>query len=193
MNRICFIRHGATAGNLQRRYIGRTDEPLCEKGVFQIEELKKRGLQADRLFISPALRTRQTAQLLFPNLRPTVVEGLMETDFGIFEGKNAQELEGNPAYRAWVDSGCRAPIPGGESVPAFKARCCEAFLGVMEQLPEGIRAAFVIHGGGIMAILEAFARPHRDFYDYHLANGAFLECTYQDGVIRCGEDFPCRP
>ena len=27
-----FIRHGKTQGNLEKRYIGSTDEPLCAKG-----------------------------------------------------------------------------------------------------------------------------------------------------------------
>ena len=30
MKKLLFIRHGATAGNLERRYIGYTDEPLCD-------------------------------------------------------------------------------------------------------------------------------------------------------------------
>ena len=32
MKKILLIRHGKTQGNLERRYIGRTDEPLCEAG-----------------------------------------------------------------------------------------------------------------------------------------------------------------
>ena len=43
---IFFIRHGATEGNLRRRYIGRTDEPLCEAGIAQVKALQKRGLLA---------------------------------------------------------------------------------------------------------------------------------------------------
>ncbi len=186
MNRILFIRHGATAGNLQKRYIGRTDEPLCEAGILQVQALRRHGLGADHLFISPMLRTRQTARLLFPNRQPVIIEKLTETDFGIFEGKNAEELCSNPAYRAWVDSGCRAAIPGGESVCGFKTRCCEAFTDAVAQLPERESAAFVIHGGGIMAILEAFACPHRDFYDTHIANGDYIECVYQERVIEIG-------
>ena len=29
---ILFIRHGQTQGNLERRYIGSTDQPLCPEG-----------------------------------------------------------------------------------------------------------------------------------------------------------------
>ena len=34
--KLIFIRHGKTAGNLERRYIGRTDEPLCDEGIAEI-------------------------------------------------------------------------------------------------------------------------------------------------------------
>ena len=49
---ILFIRHGATEGNLHRRYIGRTDEPLCAAGIAQAERLRGQNLSADCLFVS---------------------------------------------------------------------------------------------------------------------------------------------
>ena len=178
-----FIRHGATKGNLERRYIGCTDEPLCAEGVAQLEKLRPSLWKPERLFVSPMLRTRQTAELLFPGLPQETVEGFRETDFGVFEGKNAGELSGNPAYRAWVDSMCLDPIPQGESPAAFKARCRAAFLDLLPAIPEETPAAFVVHGGVIMAILEAYARPQRDFYDYHRGNGACLQCRYERGWL----------
>ena len=122
---LLLIRHGATAGNLEKRYIGRTDEPLCPQGEAQAKKLT--GLQADHVFVSPLLRTRQTAELAFPRQPQQIVADFAETDFGLLEGKTAAELSHVPAYRAWVDSGCLQPIPGGESVDAFKARCQTAF------------------------------------------------------------------
>ena len=180
---IFFIRHGATEGNLRRRYIGRTDEPLCEAGIAQVETLRKRGLSVNRLFVSPMLRTRQTAELLFPQMPYTVVDGLAETDFGRFEGKSADELSGDLAYQAWVDAMCLTPIPGGESVADFKIRCCEAFTETIRTVPDGSRVGFVVHGGVIMAILEAYARPKRDFYAYHIGNGECLQGVYDGETI----------
>lgn len=177
MKQVIFIRHGPTAGNLERRYIGRTDEPLLEGWRPEI------AVEADRIFVSPMLRTRQTAALLFPGRDYTVVPDLRETDFGQFEGKTADELADCQAYRQWVDGGCTAPIPGGESVAAFKARCCRAFQLAVLDLPEGSTAAFVIHGGCIMAILEAYARPKREFYAYHVPNGAAVCCTLEGEVL----------
>lgn len=184
MNGVYLIRHGATIGNLERRYIGRTDEPLCPEGIAQAECLGTRGLTADRLFVSPALRARQTAELVFPDREPVAVDDLWEADFGVFEGKTAEELEDNPVYRSWVDSQCRDPIPGGEDVGSFKSRCCAAFRRCMTDMPEGERAAFVIHGGGIMAILEEYAGPPGGFYRYHVANCACVQCVYQGGRLR---------
>ena len=180
MIELLFIRHGATEGNLRRRYIGRTDEPLCEAGIAQVKALQKRGLSVNRLFVSPLLRTRQTPELLFPQMS----YGLIETDFGRFEGKSADELSGDPAYQAWVDAMCLTPIPDGESVADFKIRCCEAFTETIRTVPDGSRVGFVVHGGVIMAILEAYARPKRDFYAYHIGNGECLQGVYDGETIR---------
>ena len=181
MKTLYLIRHGATAGNLERRYIGRTDEPLCELGIQQVQALE--GLHTDVLFVSPMVRTRQTADLLFPGQPQTVIEDLRETDFGILEGKTAGELAENADYQAWVDANCETPIPGGEAVADFKARCVRAFLTAMETVPDGQTAAFVIHGGCIMAILEALAEPKRGFYEYHIPNGAMLRCDFDGSTL----------
>lgn len=181
MNTICLIRHGATAGNLERRYIGATDEPLCPEGIARLQAMGDRPPQADRLFVSPMLRARQTAQLYFPGMAFTVVDGLRETDFGRFEGRTGTELWADPAYRAWVDGGCTGDIPEGESPAAFKARCTAAFAQAADTLMEGERAAFVVHGGVIMAILERFAEGN--FYDYHTGNGHWIVCRYEGGAL----------
>ena len=110
----------------------------------------------------------------------TVVPDLRETDFGAFEGKTADELSDDPRYRAWVEADCSTPIPEGEAMDSFKARCCAAFQNIVEQLPEDCCAGLVIHGGGIMSIMEAYAQPKRKFYDYHIKNGAYVLCSYED-------------
>lgn len=184
MRQVLLIRHGATAGNREKRYIGRTDEPLCEQGAAQIRRLRALGLSADRVFASPMLRTRQTAGLLFPQISPVILDDLRETDFGVFEGKSASEMENDPAYRAWVEAGCQTPPPGGEDIGDFKARCRRGFCAAMAQTAKGETAAFVLHGGSIMAILEAFALPRRDFYSYHIENGGFFACRWRAGILR---------
>ena len=37
---VYLIRHALTKGNLEGRYIGQTDEPLCKEGIEQLEAMK---------------------------------------------------------------------------------------------------------------------------------------------------------
>lgn len=39
--RIYLIRHGATQGNLDGKYIGITDDPLCLEGIEELEQLRR--------------------------------------------------------------------------------------------------------------------------------------------------------
>ena len=183
MKQVLLIRHGATAGNLERRYIGRTDEPLCEEGIRQITALRQKQLKAERIFVSPMLRARQTAEILFPHQNHTVVEDLRETDFGIFEGKTAAELSGNPAYQQWVDGWCIGPVPEGESKADLSERCCAAFCKTIAQVKDGECAAFVVHGGVIMALLERFGPEESDFYQYHVKNSGYVRCEWEKGRL----------
>lgn len=183
MIKLFFIRHGATVGNLQRRYIGCTDEALCPLGIEQVMALRKKEIHADTVYVSPLRRARETAAILFPHQEHRIVEDFRETDFGIFEGKTADELSADPQYQAWLNSGCRGPVPGGESAKEVRKRCCNAFLNSICNAKDGESLAFVVHGGTIMSLMEAFAQPKRDLYFWHIKNGECIQARYRDGSI----------
>ena len=87
---VYLIRHGKTKGNLEGRYIGTTDEPLCEEGkqsLMQMADAKKYPA-VEALFVSPMLRCRESAKILFPKQSISVVSDLRECDFGRYENKN---------------------------------------------------------------------------------------------------------
>ena len=171
MLKIWLIRHGMTEGNLHQRYIGTTDEPLCIQGK---ETLKMMVYpEPEALFVSPLLRCRETAEILFPDNEGEIIEELAECDFGEFENKNYKELSDNPHYQRWVDSNGTLPFPGGES----KEQCRDRNLDGLEKiinicLKNKIQeAAAVVHGGTIMNIMEAYGEPKKSFYDWHAGNG----------------------
>ena len=116
--RIWLIRHGMTAGNLEQRYVGTTDEPLCEKGRQQILD-KRWAHQFEDIYVSPMRRCWETAEILFPTVHQIVVENFRERSFGEFEYRNYRELNGNPDYQAWIDSGGTIGFPGGENLKEF--------------------------------------------------------------------------
>ena len=168
-----FIRHGKTRGNLERRYIGRTDEPLCAQGRMELVQRLTGGLYQPPQILcsSPLQRCLETCAILFPSQRPLAIAAFRETDFGIFEGKCYAELQHDRAYQSWLDSGCTAQMPQGEGKEQFQARCCAAFLELLRQYDHAEQITLVVHGGVIMAILEQFAQPKQEFYSYHIGNG----------------------
>ena len=127
MHKILLIRHGKTAGNLGRKYIGTTEELLCEEGIRELLQMKVPEGPCF-LFTSPSLRCLQSAGILYPEVPPVVIEELAEMNFGIFENRAYEgDLEFLPAYRAWLDSRCEDPVPGGESKARFTQRCIRGF------------------------------------------------------------------
>ncbi|HHV13678.1 MAG TPA: histidine phosphatase family protein [Clostridiales bacterium] len=171
MLRVILLRHFPTSGNLLKRYIGVTDEGLCQEEIPDLEQME--FPQAEAVFVSPLVRCRETARLVYPELTPVVCEDFRECDFGEFENKNYLELADNEKYQKWVDSGGTLPFPGGEAVWDFKERCIREFqrvIGISLKAGYGT-VAFVVHGGTIMSILEQYADPRQDYYAWHTENG----------------------
>ncbi len=180
---VYLIRHGRTEGNMQHRYVGRTDEELCADGIAEVCEQKEwfmRQLSTDgtdvcrmTVYISPMKRCRQTAALLFPQAAPIVCEELREMDFGAFEYKNYEELSGDPRYQTFIDSGGATDFPEAEPQTAFRERIVQGFGHCIQGLSESAHTdtplVFVVHGGTIMSVLEHYAVPHRAYFDWQCA------------------------
>lgn len=181
---LLLIRHAPTAGNLARRYLGRTDEGLCPEGIALAKEAAGRMPPVDVVYISPMRRCRETAELLFPGREPVAVPGLEETDFGAFEYKTYEELKTDPAYCAWLDSGGEGPIPGGEDRKTVERRVLAALDGLLESLPEKGHAALVVHGGTIMTILAARGLPERSYYDWQVETCRGFSVVPEAGKLR---------
>ena len=184
---IILIRHGSTAGNALKQYIGTTDESLSEEGRLQAAAAGG-DRTVGQVWVSSRRRTRETAQLLFPEAEITEVKALDEMDFGEFEGKNYADLQSDPRYTQWVEGGCISACPGGESREEFSLRVCAAFEDIVHKLhARGEKSAvFVVHGGTIMAIMARFALPKKDYFTYQLKNcrGYICDCTVaEDGNI----------
>lgn len=190
MLKLLLIRHGETAGNKLKRYIGkRTDESLCREGMDELEKLVYPSVQA--VYTSPMLRCTQTAGILFPGKKLNIIDELAECDFGEFENKNYMELSGNELYQAWVDSGGLLPFPGGESREEFKHRNVIGFQRAVNGcIRDGLSmAALVVHGGTIMNVMEEYADEERSFYDWHVKNGKGYEVEIDPQLWKKGRKF----
>jgi alpha-ribazole phosphatase len=169
MIKIVLIRHFATAGNLRKRYIGITDEPILSKVYDKAEYCYP---EVECVYSSPLLRCKQTAQTIYPSLEPIEEQLLSECNFGDFENKNYLELRSNPDYQKWVDSGGTLPFPNGEDSLEFNTRSVRGFRQVVEySIKEKHKTiAIVAHGGTIMSIMDHFS-PTQGFYHWQVDNG----------------------
>ena len=176
--RILFIRHLPTPGNEKKQYIGRTDEGLSERAAeeFRCRLEKATGSlysSVQYVIASPLKRCIQTAGLIFPGQEIITEPMLRECDFGEYEGKTYEELKNEPEYIRWMESGGMTAFPGGEDQTAFRARCADGVQKwISRLLEEGAEsAAFVVHGGTIMAAMEKLAGAGHEFYRWQVENG----------------------
>ena len=173
---IHLIRHGMTAEALEGKYIGHTDVPLCEEGIKQLEQMKDEfGYPyADVIFSSPLSRCIATARLLYPDREPTVINELIEYDFGEFEGKTAEDLKDDKDFAEWLaGNDSRKAAPFGESNASFSYRVCACFEKIVDGIiSSGVKSTAVItHGGVIMAIMAAYALPEAQMHEWLTPNG----------------------
>lgn len=168
--KLILIRHGKTYGNTLKRYIGTTDEPLLDNIA-----VNKEYPEADIIISSPLKRCIMTAELIYPGEKISICGDLRETDFGDFENKSYDELQENPHYRRWIDSGGEAAPPNGESRAEFTKRCIRAYERIIKNSKADC-AALIVHGGTIMAIMQHIFGG--DFYDYMVPNlGGYIVDT----------------
>src|ERR671930_723547 len=92
------VRHVTTTMNVENRYRGRRDVPLDAQGyqdaVDAARALSRTGLAA--VYTGPLRRTIATAQIIadearVPDIR--ILHGLINVDYGAWEGMTAQEAE----------------------------------------------------------------------------------------------------
>ena len=169
------IRHGLTDYNLDGRYCGTLDPPLCKEGIDQLYDLMEQYdyPYVDEVYASPLLRARQTAEILFPGCEYTAVENLREASFGQFEGKTMSQLMDNPEYSKWVVPGSDYTPVGVEPAKAFYLRCREGLIQVVDDMmSRGVTSAAVItHAGVISTALAALAYPKLSQYDWNCEAG----------------------
>ena len=167
---IHLIRHGLTDGALGGKYIGHTDEPLCEQGIMQLRELMRdcEYPHAQVVISSPLTRCVQTARIIYEDSEPAKLDGFTECDFGEFEGLTAAQLEPYPEFGEWLKGGEDAAAPNGESNLHFKERVCGTFIKLVEGLLKTgtTSAAVVTHGGVIMTLLAAFGIPELPMHEW---------------------------
>lgn len=175
--RLKIIRHGITQGNLDGKYIGITDLPLCSEGAQELYKKLETNDYASvqKVFISPLKRCRETASILYPEAIISEIPELIEMNFGDFENKKAEDIMNTPEYKKFLKGGLDNPPPGGESMREVVERCVSAMEKIVSSMiQEGLtNCAVITHGGIIMNLLSCFGLPKYNPND--------LACDFGEG------------
>ena len=192
--RILLVRHGESLGNVDPTIHATTADhavPLSERGKEQAREAGRviagyyAKLFADeerprvRLWVSPYLRTRQTAEMLAETAGPWITDRvehilLCEQQFGLFDGVAEDDLPKRfPAEWSYYDMLCRfggkfwARMPQGESRFDVAKRIHQAF-GTFHRdaLEHGIREIIVVcHGVTLRAFVMMWSHLSPEWFE----------------------------
>ncbi|RLP92191.1 MULTISPECIES: bifunctional RNase H/acid phosphatase [unclassified Micromonospora] len=190
--RLILVRHGETAYTEQRRYSGRGDVPLSERGRAQVRATATRvaalAPSVAAVLSSPLSRCTQTAAAIARAIGDVPVrteDDLIECDFGDWEGRTFAEVRAQwpGEMDAWLASPRIAP-PGGESFTQVAERCHRVVTGLLSAYP-GETVVVVSHVSPIKLVLrDALAASdgflHRLFLD---AAGISVLDMWPDGGV----------
>ncbi|KXP14657.1 histidine phosphatase family protein [Tsukamurella pseudospumae] len=125
--RLILLRHGQTPASVGRLYSGRGNPSLTDLGREQARAAADllQHTDIDAILSSPLDRARQTADAVNASrgLTVEVEDGLIETDFGAWEGLSFGEARARDPelHGRWLGDTSVAP-PGGESFDEVHAR-----------------------------------------------------------------------
>ena len=150
-----FVRHGESEANAARRFAGRTDSPLTERGREQAEAVSKAlaRIPFDRIVSSPLSRCRDTALVIARRHQlPVDLEpDLVEIDVGDRTGTPFDEARGLPE---WSDDGFVA-WPRGETLDQVLSRAHRVITRIASE-NAGQRVLVVGHGGVTRILMSHF-------------------------------------
>ncbi|MFF0490592.1 bifunctional RNase H/acid phosphatase [Nocardia sp. NPDC004068] len=157
--RLLLLRHGQTELSVQRRYSGRGNPPLTALGRDQAaraaKHLATKG-DIEAVVTSPLGRAQETAEAAAQALQVPVrvLDGLIETDFGEWEGLTFLEAaQRDPdLHRRWLGDSS-LPAPHGESFDQVRERVEAVRADLLSQYP-GRNVVVVSHVTPIKTLLQ---------------------------------------
>ncbi|WP_426417753.1 histidine phosphatase family protein [Aestuariirhabdus sp. LZHN29] len=150
MIHIYMLRHGTTLWNQQKRIQGHTDIPLLPESIRVLSGLVLAAPFRDlQWYCSPLTRAQQTAQAL--GLKPILSAGLVEMEWGEWEGRTISELRSeSPALMANEEGRGRFMTPPGGECPQ---QVVDRLMQWLDELQPGCDIGLVTHKGVIRAAM----------------------------------------
>ena len=180
---IYVTRHGQTDWNVQKKVMGRCDEPLNETGLKQAEETKNSLLNTniDIIICSPLKRAKQTAEIINEGRNIPIIydERIIERDFGEFEGKQTKDFDFYGYWNYYKNE----QYQRAENIQRFFERIYGFLDDVMKEY-QGKNVLIVAHGGVSIPVNCFFNKriPEGSLVDAGLVLGNCQVASYDQNV-----------
>ena len=170
------IRHGETDFNKKRFFYGKADVSINETGKEQAAQLHQlmKGRSISRVYTSQLKRTQETAAIIFPDQNPTAYKALNERDFGLWEGRTANEIQAAfpLVWEEWLESPFEVTPSKAEPFEKFKERVWS----IVKEIRETADPEIVIvgHLGVLRLIYQFLVNREADFWSIDIPQGTAL-------------------
>ena len=166
MTKIILVRHGHVEGISPERFRGRADLPLTAIGWQQAEATSRYVASRWRpgaVFASPLSRCRVVAAAIGRpfNLEPQPAEGLVDFDYGEWQGLTPDEVRARwpDLLATWYRAPEQVRIPGGETLPQVCDRAAAALRDIAARHPRETVVAVAHDVINRVLLLHALAAP----------------------------------
>lgn len=187
MKTIYLIRHGETDSNKAKKFQGRINTPLNEKGLNGAKGLVERfeNIPLAKMYCSTLKRTFQTAEPLATAKGISIeeTEKLQELSFGQWEGMEFGEISKRwpNAYEELFIHPTLLDLKGEENFLEAMERGRAAIEGILKEQENNTSVAAVSHGGLIRLILCSILQmPADEMWTFSLDNVGVTGITYTE-------------
>lgn len=180
-SRLTFISHAATEA--QRHAAFPADDPVLEREIAKIAQLRWSAPETDQIFSAPEQRTRQTSHAL--RLTATPADELRDCHYGRWRGRkmDAIQTEDPRGIFAWLTDPRAAPH-GGESLESLIGR-----VGRWMDEQQAVKHAIAVTHPAIIraAIIHALQIPVHLFWRIDIAPLTLTDLRFNRDVwtVRC--------
>ncbi|CAM3266327.1 histidine phosphatase family protein [Vagococcus fessus] len=181
---IYLIRHGETPLNYEKKFYGKLDVSLNQKGINQSLELQRKlsDISFTKVYTSDLNRTIETALLVTKIDEHSLIKmnKLSEKGFGLWEGLTANEIQEHypNEWQSWLDEPFKVTPPEAEAFFSFKERVESGFCEILDsykQHPE--EDILVVAHLGVLRLVWQFIKPETCFWDIDIPQGTYAKIT----------------
>jgi len=187
---IYIVRHGQTKLNSTHALQGRSDNPMNETGIAQVQQVKAafdyHDIRFSNVFSSPLGRAVKTAQIIAPEIPVITDERLIEMDYGPYDGLDMKSPP--PEIITFFSDFVHNPAPEGMEQLADVVKRTGAFIEEIRDLPGNILIS--THAIAMKGILEYLTPDSKgSYWSKYIGNCAVYVTGFQNGRFTIPEEW----